>query len=332
MPRAARLDSPGTLHHVIGRGIEKKPIFFTDDDRHDFIERLGDLCLEGGLDVYAWALIPNHFHLLCKTRNRSLADNMRRLLTGYAINFNKRHDRHGHLFQNRYKSIVCQEETYLKQLVRYIHLNPLRADLVPDLGELKKFRWSGHAALCGTVLRPWQDCDSILALFGEKRNQRRRYLCFVARGVAQGRRPALVGGGLVRSLGGWSEVRSLRRRGPSQPHDQRILGDGDFVTSILRTSGEFQKTNLRLDHRRIGLSDLMKRICRQYRISEGELKAGGRRRPVVRARSAMAWLAVRECGYSGAEVARFLGVTTSCVTRALTSGVRPDIDSLLTEL
>lgn len=332
MPRTSRLDCPGTLHHVIGRGIEKKPIFFTDDDRHDFLDRLEELCFEGGLDVYAWALIPNHFHLLCKTRNRPLSDNMRRLLTGYAINFNKRHDRHGHLFQNRYKSIVCQEEAYLKQLVRYIHLNPLRAELVQGLDELKRFPWSGHAALCGTVSRPWQDCDSILAIFGEKGLQRRRYLHFVARGVSQGRRPELVGGGLVRSLGGWSEVRSLQKRAEAQPHDQRILGDGDFVTSILRTSGELQKVNLRLDHRRIRLDELMERVCRQYRVSKGELKTGGRRRPVVRARSALAWLGVRECGYSGAEVARFLGVTTSCITRGLKSGVRPDVDSLLFDL
>ena len=105
MRRLARLDAPGVLHHVMGRGIERKKIFVNDKDREDFIDRLAKIVEKGGMDIYAWALIPNHFHLLCKTRNRPLSTSMRRILTGYAVNFNKRHKRQGHLFQNRYKSI-----------------------------------------------------------------------------------------------------------------------------------------------------------------------------------------------------------------------------------
>ena len=117
MLRLARLDAPGILHHVIGRGIERKKLFFNDTDRSDFIDRLAVLVEEGAIVVYAWVLMPNYFHLLCKTRNRSLASNMRKILTGYVVNFNRRHRRYGHLFQNRYKSIVCQENRYLKELV-----------------------------------------------------------------------------------------------------------------------------------------------------------------------------------------------------------------------
>ena len=119
MPRLARLDAPGILHHVMGRGIERKKIFINDTDRSDFIDRLAALAEEGAMDVYAWVLMPNHFHLLCKTRNRPLSSSMRKILTGYVVNFNRRHRRYGHLFQNRYKSIVCQEDRYLKELVRY---------------------------------------------------------------------------------------------------------------------------------------------------------------------------------------------------------------------
>ena len=119
MPRLARLDAPGILHHVMGRGIERKRIFIYDTDRTDFIDRLAAIAEEGSMDVYAWVLMPNHFHLLCKTRNRPLSSNMRKILTGYVVNFNRRHRRYGHLFQNRYKSIVCQEDRYLKELVRY---------------------------------------------------------------------------------------------------------------------------------------------------------------------------------------------------------------------
>ncbi len=137
MPRSARLDAPGVLHHVMGRGIEKRKIFLHDQDRGDFINRLKELVKEGSMDIYAWALLPSHFHILCKTKERPLASSMRKLLTGYAVNFNRRHRRHGHLFQNRYKSILCQEEAYLAELVRYIHLNLLRAGIVKDLSGKK---------------------------------------------------------------------------------------------------------------------------------------------------------------------------------------------------
>ncbi len=153
MPRLARLDAPGVLHHVMGRGIERRKILLNDIDRNDFIDRLSVLAQDGAMEIYAWDLMPNHFHLLCKTKNLPLASSMRRLLTGYVVNFNKRHRKYGHLFQNRNKSIVCQEDVYLKELVRYIHLNLLRAGLVKDLKELNRNPWSGHSALAGKVKR-----------------------------------------------------------------------------------------------------------------------------------------------------------------------------------
>ena len=123
MPRLARLDAPGVLHHVMGRGIERKKIFYSDIDRNDFIDRLSSLAIDGAIEIYAWVLMPNHFHLLCKTKNLPLASIMRRLLTGYVVNFNKRHKRYGHLFQNRYKSIVSHEGVYFKELVPFRFVN-----------------------------------------------------------------------------------------------------------------------------------------------------------------------------------------------------------------
>src|SRR3989338_7612133 len=127
MPRQARLDAPGTLHHVIIRGIEKKPIVKDDADRKAFIDRMGQLAFESQTAIHAWALMTNHAHILLQSGPKGLPSLMRRLLTGYAITFNKRHRRHGHLFQNRYKSIICDKDSYFTGLVRYIHLNPLRA-------------------------------------------------------------------------------------------------------------------------------------------------------------------------------------------------------------
>ena len=112
MPRQARLDAPETLHHVMVRGIERRALFRDDTDRADFVARLAPLAESGALTVYAWALLPNHAHFLVRTGTRPLARSMRSLLTGYAGAFNRRHHRVGHLFQNRYKSLVVEEEPY----------------------------------------------------------------------------------------------------------------------------------------------------------------------------------------------------------------------------
>ena len=273
------------------------------------------------MDIYAWALLPNHFHLLCKTKKRPLASSMRKLLTGYAVKFNRRHRRYGHLFQNRYKSIVCQEEAYLAELVRYIHLNLLRAGIVKDVRGLNNCPWSGHSVLMGDREgREWQNREYVLSGFGGGGRGRRNYLKFVEEGVSFGRRPELVGGGLVRSLGGWSEVKALRGRGEKQEFDERILGDGGFVKSVLAEAGVRKNEKLRAGPKRREISILAERVCRERGISLEELRSGSRRHEVVEARGELSWVAVVGHGYSGAEVARYVGVTNSCVTRSLSSG------------
>ena len=149
MPRNARLDLPGLLQHVIVRGIEKRDIFLDDEDRGSFLVRFSGLLTDTETKCFAWSLMSNHFHLLVVPTQISLARFMRRLLTGYAVTFNRKHNRVGHLFQNRYKSIVCAEETYLPELIRYIHLNSHRAGLVKTINELDKYPRSGHAVLMG---------------------------------------------------------------------------------------------------------------------------------------------------------------------------------------
>ena len=154
MPRQARLDAPGLLQHVMARGIERRKLFRDDKDRKSFLNRLTLILEETQTQCYAWALIPNHFHLLLRTGPTPLSKVMRRLMTGYAVTFNKRHKRSGHLFQNRYKSVVCEEDPYLLELIRYIHLNPLRAGIVKDLKELDKYPWTGHSTIIGKKKNP----------------------------------------------------------------------------------------------------------------------------------------------------------------------------------
>ena len=247
MPRKARIDGPGALHHIIVRGIERRRIFSDDLDRDNFIERLGDILTETQTFCFAWALIPNHAHLLLRTGQTHLSTVMRRLLTGYAISYNRRHRRHGHLFQNRYKSILCQEDAYLLELVRYIHLNPLRAKIVKSLTEADTYPYSGHSALMGKFQRDFQDTDYVLRLFGKKIPEARKaYRAYVNKGIALGRRPELVGGGLIRSAGGWSVLKSMTRARDHMKSDERILGDGDFTKSVLDEAKERLEERYRL--------------------------------------------------------------------------------------
>ncbi len=239
MPRQSRLDAPGALHHIIVRGIEQRNIFADDRDRCDFLDRLGAIVEETNTGCYAWTLIPNHFHLLLRTGSVPIATVMRRLLTGHAARYNRRHRRNGHLFPNRYKSILCQEDSYFLELVRYIHLNPLRAKLVEDMDRLGKYPFSGHSVIIGKTHRSWQDIDRVLSHFGQQRGPARRsYRSFVSKGIKHGRRPDLTGGGLIRSQGGWEAVKSLRKTGEHRKSDERILGDSDFVKKVLAQSEE----------------------------------------------------------------------------------------------
>ena len=124
MPRQARIDTPGALHHIMVRGIERRKIFRDNKDKDNFVERLGSVIKDTSTSCYAWSLQSNHIHLLLRTGDNPISTVMGRLLTGYAVTFNRRYKRHGQLFQNRYKSILCQEDPYFIELVRYIHLNP----------------------------------------------------------------------------------------------------------------------------------------------------------------------------------------------------------------
>jgi len=329
MPRQARLDAPGALHHVMGRGIEGISIFRNDKDREDFLKRLESLCEGEALSVHAWALLDNHFHLLIRTKKQRISEAMRKLLTGYVVRFNRRYSRYGHLFQNRYKSILCEEDPYLLELTRYIHLNPVRVGVIKTVRGLANYPWTGHAVILGRVKREWQDVDTVLAYFGKSRKEAmRRYERYVAEGIEMGRCPELVGGGLIRSMGGWSEVLSSRRKGDKEASDERILGDGKFVERVVKEAEERMKETLRWKKRVMALNVLLKKVAKREGLEQEEVKGRSRQESVVRGRKVFCQMAVRKLGYTGASVARFLGMTTSSVNRMARSEEMAELDAL----
>ena len=260
----------------------------------------------------------NHAHLLFKSGRLGISGIMRRLLTGYAQYYNRRHSRTGHLFENRYKSILCEEDAYLLALVRYIHLNPIRAKIVATLIELDRYPWSGHRAIMGKAQFPWMDTEYVLAQFADtKRKAMNEYRRFMAEGLNQGRIPELTGGGLIRSLGGWSQVLSQRRKGQQQESDERILGGGDFVQAVLQEAEDRQRRQLKLQRSGLTIQQIIAEECGKSKISSQELQHGSRRRAVSASRRRIAYRCKEELGVSSAEIARHLGVNTSSITRAI---------------
>jgi REP-associated tyrosine transposase len=325
MPRGPRLDMKGALHHVMVRGLEGRAIFLSDRDRGDLVKRLSDIGTKTGTVIYAWSLLSNHFHLLLRTGREPLSRVMRRILTGYAVSFNRRHKRIGHLFQNRYKSILVEEEPYFLQLVRYIHLNPLRVGLLKELPELESWPWSGHATLMGKREYDWQNIDFVLSQFaGRMGEARRRYREFVLAGVSEGHRQDLTGGGLVRSLGGRGASPGLAGRGREQwAFDERVLGSSDFVEEVLEeVGGRRSQEGTTREEKKAALDGLISKVAIQLGLSQEELTGGSRRRDVVLGRYLIGYIAVRQQGYPVIDIAKKLRVSGQSVLRALERGPR----------
>ncbi len=305
---------------MLARGIERRSIFLDDHDRFAFLCRLAPLLLTTRTPLYAWALVGNHVHLLLRTGDAALSDVMHCLLTAYAVNFNRRHRRAGHLFQNRFKSILVEEEPYFLELIRYIHLNPIRAGLVLDLDGLDRYPWSGHAALLGMAIHAWQDTDAVLKQFGAQTNLARQfYRQFVDDRVFAGQRPDLVGGGLRRSRACCKPTPSLTRGREAWAFDERILGSTEFVQQTLAELEAGQSASAL--PRPTAPADIVPEVLRHLAALCGvdvrEICSRSLRPSAVTARTLVSYVCVHHHGLSQTSVAKALGVTRQTVRRGL---------------
>ena len=305
MPRGPRVDGPGCLHHVMLRGIERRRIFRDDRDRRDLLNRLSRILPETGMPCYAWALMPNHVHLVLRTGAIPVATVMARVNTGYALRFNQRHARVGYLFQGRYKSLLVEREEYLLALVRYVHLNPLRAGIVSSLEELGRHRWTGHATLMGNGDALFQDAQGILAQFGGTTNEGRRRMlewmrCDSASSVGIQER-------LLAPEAEWLGAPGTRRE--PRASDATAPPGGRFRERRRLSAGK-----------KSGLPELIARVCMRRGVSEGEILARVRSRPVSDARAEIVYRACAELGLAGVAVGRALGLSKGGVSQARVRG------------
>lgn len=315
MPRGPRLDAPGVVHHVMVRGIEQCDIFRSDDDRGDFVRRLARLLPDTQTTCLAWCLLSNHLHLVLRSGPHGLAHLMRRLLTGYAGAFNRRYGRAGHLFQNRYHSLVCEEDLYLLVLVRYVHLNPLRAGLVPSVNTLADYPWCGHGALMGRSCHAWQETAEVLARFAQDAEQAgRAYAAFVAEGVDHAqvpeRRTKVTGQGAVRAI---SEAVSCLTDGVAST---KILGSPEFTAS-LRARRRQATTRQAVDCQAV-----VDAVCRVLGLSPRALASRRRTRPLSNGRAVVAYVARTRYQIPCADLADALGTSAPAITLAEQRGAK----------
>ena len=304
MPRQPRIDIEGCLYHVMARGIERHKIFGDEADREDFLKRLNASLKRTGSKCLAWCLMPNHFHLLILRGAHPLAEVMRRLMTGYAVGFNMRYKRSGHLFQNRYKAVLCEKDAYLLELTAYIHLNPLRAHIVKNL---KEYRWCGHGALCAGKEDGIIDIGEVLGHFGRNsREARLAYEKFVGERVNRFKGGEYSGGGLLRSIGGI--MNAARKADEREAFDERILGSGEFVESVIKdVEGETIT-------KRMTKEDVLSEVKRITKVTEEDLLSSGRQPRIARGRALYCYLRKAAGGVNGAVLMKELKISSGAAS------------------
>ena len=301
MPRKRRIAIIGEIHHVMSRGLEGKEIFRDDDDREKFLSITGKSLLDGDCRCYGWVLMNNHYHLVIRPLGHSLQRVMRRVNGAYALYFNKKYNRRGYLFQDRYKSLATQEHWYLKELIRYVHLNPVRAGVVKNLEDLQWYPWSGHVQMIGADKKEWFNHTEALSKFGlRKDSAQKNYLDWLSQGVG------LEGEG-------WRVVRDTTDE--EGVEDLRISGEAIFVKKVLMTVQAYQSiAALKLKHRK-SMDTIFDSICKKYKLSQEYVLTKGRQDKRSEAKKKFCKEAIMQNGYSLQDVASFLNMNSSSVYR-----------------
>lgn len=321
MPRTGRLHLDHGYYHVMGRGLERRWIFRVKEDKEDFLERLGAGLDQTASRCLAWSLMSNHYHLLIQVGNQPLSRLMSKLLSGYATQYNRRHRRVGYVFQNRYKSILIDADQYLLELIRYIHLNPIRAKVIRTLSELDRYRWTGHAGILGNQVREWQNTKDVLALFATRTTAaRQHYRQFIDLGIHTQSGLDLSGGGLIRSYGGWETSQSMRKEHEMRIGDERILGESDFVENALKQDELQLKKKDRLKQKGWNLSKLTKKVCEYFSISEKDLVKKGRSNDLSIGKDVLCYFAIYDLSISSTELMKRLNVSQPAISKSTRRG------------
>jgi len=294
MARKPRIEFEGALYHVISRGNQRQQIFKITEDYERYLKILGDYKARYDFVLYAYVLMGNHVHLLIETKAVPLSKILQGVNQSYTMYFNRRYATVGHLFQGRYKAMLCDKDSYLLSLVKYIHMNPVRAGRAKSP---EAYLWSSHGSYIGQGRgRGIVDSELVLRIFSEDRRKARR---------------------AYREYMGQKGI--LRREEVYATVDQRILGDEGFVEEVKARTGRSDVPGRRRHLYR--LPEIAKAVEEMYGVTLGQLRGKGRGEELGRGRRVMS-LVAKEYGYKGQELAGYLWRDPSVITRYLKEGNR----------
>src|SRR3990172_867170 len=287
MARKPRVEFDGAFYHVIVRGNQRQRTFQDDRDRVAYLQRIEHYRQRYGFRLYAYVLMSNHVHLLLETKGVALSKIMQGIQASYTQSYNRRRRKAGHLFQGRYKAILCDRNAYLLELVRYLHLNPGRLREPEDPW---RYRWSSHGAYLGKASPVKLDTQEILSQFGSRLDAARRaYLGFMEDGMTQGHEEKYY-----------------------QTLDQRFLGDERFVREVAERS---EAKEVEIKGKKVGFARLLQAVCTMHRVESKVLLKAGRQRQWVALRAQLVYLAREWCGLTAKELAGRLHRDASMISR-----------------
>ncbi|MFB3886935.1 MAG: transposase [Thermodesulfobacteriota bacterium] len=291
MARRPRIEFEGALYHVITRGNQRQRVFGDVEDHERYLKILADYKVRYEYALYAYVLMSNHIHVLIETRETPLSKILQGVNQSYTMYFNRKYGMVGHLFQGRYKAILCDKDGYLLSLVKYIHLNPMRAGIVQ---EVDKYSWSSHRVYIGRA--EWQgggivDTEEVLRMFSENKGRARRAYRFYM-----------------------GESKGIRREEVYATVDQRVLGDERFVKKVVEKAGrEELRGRRRHEYTLVEIGGAVETVCG---LNLRELREKGRGEEIQRGRRVLS-LVGKEYGYRGREMAEYLRRDPSVITRYL---------------
>lgn len=285
MARKPRIHASGAYYHVILRGNSKQDIFFDESDRYRFYLLLQEVVERFRCRIHAFCLMTNHVHLVVQVTDLPLSRIMQNLSFRYTRWINWRHERSGHLFQGRYQAILVDGDAYLLELVRYLHLNPVRAGMVSSPGA---YPWSGHRAYCGQETIPWLSTDLTLEMLSAKRSAAIHvYMAFVNDGIGMGRRGEFHG---------------------EKVDDSRLLGSEEFVRSLIGERKELSG--------KISIDEVVSAVCDRYGVTPEMLALPGKQRALSHVRGMAAWVVQDILSCTLTELARCTGRDLSSLSAA----------------
>ena len=310
MPRKARINHPGLTHHIMVHAINDLLLFRDDSDRNYCLSCLSQRIKETGFVCYAWVLMDTHVHLLIRTTEQPLWQLMKPLNSDYARYYNKKYHRRGPLYCDRFKSIATQDQYYLERLIRYIHLNPIRAGICKTISQLDKYPWSGHQMIMNNENGGFQEIGQVLRRFGQRNEEaKRKYREFIEAGLDTNLEEDFL-----------SHLRASNRG--KQDKDASgcwIIGDAAFQKSVLEKDAQNRLTLAPYKKRGISLNDVLKATAEKTAIDENLILLQSKRTPSANARKIFCFFA-RALGFPTLETGNFLGIQQAAVSNAAREG------------